>query len=135
MSKYKVAQRSFWLITTRAHSWKEVLTIDAGGETVLPVFSFQEESEFFLGHEGTEADWWTRETTTGELVSLLLGLYARVDKVALDPLPGLGEREIVDQLSTSRRHFVRHLMGEVAVHSEHKNPPEPEPGCFDVTRV
>jgi hypothetical protein len=135
VSKYKVAQRSFWLITTRAHSWKEVLTIDAGGETVLPVFSFQEGGEFFLGLEATEAHWWTREAATGELVSLLLGLCSRVDKVALDPLPGLGEREIVDQLSTSRGHFVRHLMGEVAEHSKHKNPCGPEPGRFDPTRV
>ena len=102
MSKNKAAGRSFWLITTRAHGWREVLTIDAGGETVLPVFSFQEEGEFFLRLETTEADWWTRETTTGELVSLLLGLYARVDKVALDPLPGLGETEIVELVSGSK---------------------------------
>jgi hypothetical protein len=123
------------LIATRAHGWREVLTIDAGGETVLPVFSFQEEGESFLRLEGTEADWWTRETTTGELVSLLLGLYARVDKVALDPLPGLGEREIVELLSTGRRHFVRHLMGEVAAHSERKHPSGSETGHSDPTRL
>ena len=135
MSKYKAAQRSFWLIVAQTHGWTEVLTIDAGGETVLPVFSFQEEGAFFLGLEATEADWWARETTTGELVSLLLGLCARVDKVALDPLPSLGKREIIGLGSTGRRHFVRHLMGEVAVHSEHKNPSGPEPGRFDPTRV
>ena len=44
------------MITTRAHGWREVLTIDAGGETVLLVFSFQEEGEFFLGLEGTEEE-------------------------------------------------------------------------------
>ena len=114
MSKNKAAQRSFWLIATRAHGRMEVLTIDAGGETVLPVFSFQEEGELFLSLEAAEADWWPRETTTGELVSLLLGLCARVDKVALDPLPGLGERGIVELVSTGRRHFVRYLMGEAA---------------------
>ena len=116
MSKNKAARRSFWLIATRAHGRIEVLTIDAGGETVLPVFSFQEEGEFFLGLEATEADWWPRETTTGELVSLLLGLCAGVDKVALDPLPSLGEREIVELVSTGRRRFVRHLMGDFAAH-------------------
>ncbi len=135
MSKNKPAQRSFWLIATRAHGWREVLTIDAGGETVLPVFSFREEGEFFLGFEGTEADWWARETTTGELVSLLLCLCARVDKVALDPLPGLGEREIVELVSTGRRHFVRHLMGEVAVQSERKNPCGRETGRSDPARL
>ena len=131
MSKNKAAQRSFWLIATRAYGWREVLTINAGGEKVLPVFSFQEEGECFLGLEASEAGWWTRETTTGELVSLLLGLCARVDKVALDPLPGLGEREIVELVSTGRRHFVRHLIGEVAAHSERKNPSGRETGRSD----
>ena len=121
MSKNKAARRSFWLISIRAHGRMEVLTIDAGGETVLPVFSFQEEGESFLDLEVTGAGWWPRETTTGELVSLLLGLCARVDKVALDPLPGLGGREIVELVSTGRRHFVRHLMGDVAAHPERKN--------------
>ena len=120
MSKNKATRRSFWLIATRSHGRMEVLTIDAGGETVLPVFSFQEEGEFFLSLETTEADWRPRETTTGELVSLLLGLCARVDKVALDPLPSLGEREIIGLVSTGRRRFMRYLMGEVAAHSERK---------------
>jgi hypothetical protein len=118
----RAARRSFWLIATRAHGRMEVLTIDAGGETVLPVFSFQEEGEFFLSLEAAEADWWPRQTTTGELVSLLLGLCARVDKVALDPLPGLEERGIVELVSIGRRHFVRYLMGEVAAHFERKKP-------------
>ena len=100
----------------------EVLTIDTGDEMVLPVFSFQEEGELFLRFEAMEADWCLRETTTGELVSLLLSLCARVDKVALDPLPGLWEREILGLVSTGRRHFLRHLLGEVAAHSERKNP-------------
>ena len=91
MSKIKAARRSFWLIATREHGRMEVLTIAAGGETVLPVFSFKEESEVLLGLEAAQADWRPRETTTGELVSLLLGLCAGVDKVALDPLPCLGE--------------------------------------------
>jgi hypothetical protein len=133
--KNKAAWRAFWLIATRAHGGMEVLTIDAGGETVLPVFSFQEEGELFLRLEATEAGWWPRETTTGELVSLLLGLCSGVDKVALDPLPGLGEREIADLLSTDRRRFVRHLMGEVAIHSEYKNPSGPETGHSDPTSL
>jgi hypothetical protein len=135
VSKNKAARRSFWLIATRAHGRIEVLTIDAGGEMVLPVFSFQEEGEFFLSLEATEADWCPRETTAGELVSLLLGLCSRVDKVALDPLPGLGEREIVELVSTGRRHFVRHLMGEVAAHSERKKPSGRETGRSDPTRL
>ncbi len=129
MSKNKATRRSFWLIVTQAHGRMEVLTIDAGGETVLPVFSFQEEGEFFLSLEAAEADWWPRQTTTGELVSLLLGLCARVDKVALDPLPSLGEREIIGLVSTGRRRFVRHLMGEDTAHAEHKKRPGAKQGA------
>jgi hypothetical protein len=83
---------------------------------VLPVFSFQEEGELFLRLEATAADWWARETTTGELVSLLLGPCARVEKVALDPLPGLRETpEITGLVSMGRTDFVRHLMRGVGV--------------------
>ena len=135
MSKNKAARRTFWLIATRAHHGMEVLTIDAGGETVLPAFSFQEDGEFFLRLEATEAGWWPRETTTGELVSLLLGLCARVDKVALDPSPGLGKREIIGLVSMDRRDFVRHLMGEVAAHSERKDPSGCESGRSDPARL
>jgi hypothetical protein len=131
VSKNKAARRLFWLIATQAHGRIEVLTIDAGGETVLPVFSFPEEGEFFLRLEAPEADWWLRETTTGELVSLLLGLCTWVDKVALDPLPSLEKREIVELVSTGRRHFVRHLMGEVAAHSERNKPSGRETGPSD----
>jgi hypothetical protein len=133
VSKNQPTRRSFWLIATRAHGRIEVLTIAAGGETVLPVFSFKEESEFLLGLE--EADWRPRETTTGELISLLLGLCARVDKVALDPLPDLGERGLLQLVSTSRRHFVRHLMGEVAADSERKNPSGRETGRSGPARL
>ena len=122
MSKNKATRRLFWLIVTRAHGSMEVLTIDAGGETVLPVFSFREEVELFLRLQANGADWWPRETTTGELASLLLGLCARVDKVALDPLPSLGERETIGLVSTGRRHFVRYLMGEDTAYSERNKP-------------
>ena len=127
MPKNKATRRSFWLIVTRAHRRMEVLTIAASGETVLPVFSFQEEGEFFLRLEAT-AEWWLRETTTGELISLLLVLWTQVDKVALDPLPGLWEKEIIGLVSTGRRRFVRRLMGEIAAHPERKNRPDAKRG-------
>jgi len=112
-----------------------VLTIDAGGETVLPVFSFREEVELFLRLQANGADWCPRETTTGELASLLLGLCARVDKVALDPLPSLGEREIIGLVSTGRRRFMRYLMGEDTAHSERNKPSGRETRLSAPTRL
>ena len=135
MSKNKAARRSFWLIVTRSHGRMEVLTIDAGGETVLPLFSFQEEGEYFLRHQSASVASRLRETTTGELVSLLLGLCSRVDTVALDPLPRLGEKEIVELVSTGRRDFVHHLLGEVTAHSERDKPSARETGRSDPTRL
>src|SRR3712207_1474337 len=135
MPKNRAARRSFWLIAAQTHGRIEVLTLDACGEMVLPIFSFQEECELFLRLEATGADWWPRETTTGELVSLLLCLYTRVDKVALDPLPGLWEREIVGLVSTNRRCFVRHLLGEIAAHSGRENPSGRVTGRSDPTRL
>ena len=134
MPKNRAARRSFWLIATRTHGRMEVLTIDTGDEMVLPVFSFQEEGELFLRLEATEADWCLRKTTTGELVSLLLSLCAQVDKVALDPLPGLWEREDLGLVSTSRRHFLRHLLGEVATHPDWMNPSGRSTGHSDLAR-
>jgi hypothetical protein len=87
-----------------------MLTIDIGGERVLPVFSFRGEGESFLRSEALAADWWPRETTAGELVSVLLGPCARVEKVALDPQPGLQETKSTELVSMGRRDFVRHLM-------------------------
>jgi hypothetical protein len=135
MSKNRTARRSFWLIATRTHGRIEVLTLDAGDEMVLPVFSFQEEGELFLRLEATEANWWSRETTTGELVSLLLGLCSQVDKVALDPLPGIWERKILELVSTDRRCFVRHLLGEIAAHSRRENPTGRVTGRSDPARL
>jgi hypothetical protein len=133
VSKNKAIRRSFWLIVTRSHGRMKVLTIDAGGETVLPLFSFQEEVELFLHLQAKGVDWWPRETTTGELVSLLLGLCAPVDKVALDPLPSLGKREIIGLVSTGRRHFVRYLMDEDTAHPERKNLSRRESGPYAPT--
>ncbi len=110
MSKNKAAWRSLWLIAARAGRGMKVLTIDIGSERVLPVFSFREEGKSFLRSEALAADWWPRETTARKLVSVLLGPCERVEKVALDPLPGLRETEITDLVSMSRRDFVRHLM-------------------------
>ena len=133
MSKNKATRRLFWLIVTRAHGSMEVLTIDAGGETVLPVFSFREEVELFLHLQAKGVDWWPRETTTGELASLLLGLCAGVEKVALDPLPGFGEREIIGLVSTGRRRFMRYLMGEDTAQPERKNLSGRESGLYAPT--
>ena len=94
--------RPLWLIVEQRCNGLEVFTI---GKDVLPVFSFREEAEMFLGL-GHDADGWqVRETTCGELVSVLYGACRRVEHVALDPVPSL-----VELVSLSRRSFIETLL-------------------------
>jgi hypothetical protein len=89
----------------------EPLCVQAGAARVLPVFSFEEEAEMFL-HLGGYADsgWRTRESSVGELVSVLLGPYLDVEGVALDPLPEMLEDGTIGLVWVRRKRFVGHLL-------------------------
>ena len=110
-----LTRRPLWIITSYQHNRMDVLTIDAGGEEALPVFSFEEEAETFLrldapSREGLRV----RETTRGELVSVLYGPCAPVRRVLLDPLPPrVGGETMLHLVSLGCEEFVRDfLMGE-----------------------
>ena len=97
-----MGSRPFWLIVEQRHRRLEVLTI---GSNVLPVFSFREEAEMFLGLGHATDGWQVRKTTCGELVSVLYGQCREVERVSLDPIPGM-----VQLVSLSRKAFVRVLL-------------------------
>ena len=95
MLKHRVAQppnlaASYWLIEKHEAGRTEVPTVhlESGGEA-LPVFSWAEEAEMFLSLGGfEECGWAIRESTAGRLVSKLEeDVYAKVEFVALDPMP------------------------------------------------
>jgi hypothetical protein len=96
-----------YLIARRENNRLELLTLAATrcGE-VLPVFGTERAARDFLRRGGYGDGWWVRESTTGELVSLLLGHLAGVDRVALDPRPGLPAAEL-----RSKKEFIDALMG------------------------
>jgi hypothetical protein len=75
-------RRPLWIIASYQHNQMNPLTVDEDGEGgLLPVFSFKEEAETFLRLLGAEGktEWWrSRETTAGELVSVLQALCAQV---------------------------------------------------------
>src|SRR5918995_5095278 len=82
----------WWLIAKTENGRVEFLTTMAqnedGGET-LPVFGYEEEAEMFLHLGGYGDDGWSaRESSIGEIVSVLLGPCSGVEGVSLDPLPG-----------------------------------------------
>jgi hypothetical protein len=88
----------------------DVLTLDPGGDReALPVFSFEEEAETFLQLEMPGMGWLATRTTAGELVSLLHGPCAGVERVALDPLPTVCGETMVDLVSLGRENFLRNL--------------------------
>jgi hypothetical protein len=84
----------------------EALLADCSGEQALPTFSSEGEAEMFvwLGR-AFEEGWRVRETSAGELVSILYGPCAGVGMVALDPSPGM-TAETIRLVSLSRQRFV-----------------------------
>ena len=111
-----LGQRALWILTSYQHNQIEPLTIDPDREGgFLPVFSFEEEADAFLellGEEGKERGWRSRETTAGELISVLLASCAQVKQVALDPLPLSCGKAVLPFISVKRNHFVQDLIGE-----------------------
>jgi hypothetical protein len=90
----------------------DLLTVDLDGTgQALPVFSFEEEAEMFLCLQTTEDGREVRETTPGQLVSILDGPCADVERVILDPLPEIGARMQISLLGMDRNDFVESVMG------------------------
>jgi hypothetical protein len=68
------------------------LPIYCGDPKALVVFSFQEEAQMFLDLRliASKDRWRVRQTSVGELVSLLYVPCSDTRKVVLDPLPEIG---------------------------------------------
>jgi hypothetical protein len=104
---------SYWLLVRNENGGLEAPATDlAGGEEALLVFSHKEEAEMFLrlGQAGFDG-WQARETTAGELTSVLYGLCAGVERVALDPLPDMLAERTIGLVSLSRERFVDFVLG------------------------
>ena len=106
-----VAPRSLWLLTKVEAGRMNIMTTDlAKGGTALPVFSFENEARTFRELAVPRDGWRVRETAVGELVSVLLGPCAGVDRVLLDPLPGVNTRVLADLVGMEREPFVEFLL-------------------------
>ena len=110
-------RRPLWIIISYQNKRMEVLTIDPDVEgSYLAVFSFEEEAEAFLGllldGEEDRKGWRSEQKKAGELVSVLLGPCAGVERVALDPLPLPVGRAMLPLVSVSRDAFLGYLSEE-----------------------
>jgi hypothetical protein len=91
----------------------EALIADCGGEQALLVFSGEDEAEMFVWLAGAFEDGWrVRETSAGELVSILYGPCAGVGMVALDLSPEMAA-ETIRLVSLSRERFVNWIVDSV----------------------
>jgi hypothetical protein len=87
----------------------EVLRIPLQGKgETLPAFTAGWAGRRYLFAEPPGGGWYVRACTPGELVSLLVGLYASVEWVALDPVPGRSGGEAANMMP--RENFVRYLL-------------------------
>src|ERR671920_2114536 len=114
----RAGTQRFWVIAKDAKDAKDgfgrpdLLTVDLDGTgQALPIFSFEEEAEMFLWLQTTEDGREVRETTPGQLVSILDGPCADVERVILDPLPEIGARVQISLLGMDRQDFVESVMG------------------------
>ena len=83
------------------------ISLQGKGET-LPVFTAGWAARRYLFAEPPGGGWYVRACTPGELVSLLVGLYASVEWVALDPMPGRGGGEAANVMP--QENFVDYLL-------------------------
>ncbi len=75
---------------------------------MLPVFTSGWAARGYLFAEPSGGGWYVRACTPGELVSLLVGRYASVEWVALDPRPGRSGGEAANMMP--RENFVDYLL-------------------------
>jgi hypothetical protein len=102
---------TWWLVAKDGPLRTEMLTVNCGGGRTLPVFSGEGEAEMFVWLEGAFEDGWrVRETSTGELVSILCGPCASVRSVALDPSPKMVKAEMIGIVIVARKRFLDRIV-------------------------
>ena len=104
----------WWLITKTENGRIRVpdyVPRGDGGEA-LPIFSFEEEAEMFLHLSGYADSWSVRESSSGEIVSVLLGPCSGAESVALDPPPKMVAGATLSLVSLRRKRFLERLLGD-----------------------
>lgn len=119
MKVYTVSQRQQdpraaspqYLVARRSKGCLELLRIPLkADEKALPVFSFEELAQRFLEHRALGSEWRVRKSYNGEMISLLLGPYADVERILPNPLPDpLASQEALLNL-VDRESFIGFLL-------------------------
>ena len=115
MLMVKRSDRWHWLITKHVTSRMDVFTTHLCGDPkALAVFSCEEEAQMFLDLRlaASKDGWRVRQTSVGELVSVLYGPCSDTKKVVLDPVLEVGREELARLLSMHRNDFLELLLRE-----------------------
>lgn len=99
----------FWVVFADECRLTCPLTLSLeGGKEALAVFSHQEEADMLLRWFETVGEGWRiRQTSAGEVVSLLYGPCCGVNTVALDPSPQMLADSFISTVALERGRFVR----------------------------
>lgn len=99
----------FWLVFADECRLTCPLTLGLeGGKEALAVFSHHEEADMLLRWFGTAGEGWhIRQTSDGEVVSLLYGPCCGANTVALDPSPQMLADSFLSTVALERGRFVR----------------------------
>ncbi len=99
-------------VARHGHNGLSLLHVPLGfDEEALVVFSSWQEAQKFFLSEVSSGDWYPRECSAGELISLLVGPYEGIRWVLLDPLSGGLTAGGTHTNLISRERFVDHLLG------------------------
>lgn len=100
----------FWLLLEEGRPLEEALCLGLpGGGEVLAVFSHREEAELFSWLAGLGGRWRARESSAGEVVSLLCGPFVGTEGVALDPVAGMLGEGLLPLVTVRRERFAERL--------------------------
>ncbi len=102
--------RAFWVLLDDSGPVHPFTLPLPDGRAAIAVFSSEEEAKMFCHFRKRAADLSVRETSTGEILSLLYCPWCAAKHVALDPLPEvLGDAWLLELLTLDRHSFDRHF--------------------------
>jgi hypothetical protein len=102
---------AFWVVL-EGGTWTLPFTVSCPqGREAIALFSGEEEAMMFCHFSKQGAKGSIRETTAGEVLSLLYGPWSVAGHVALDPFPEVLGSTLLGLLMLSRERFARSFAG------------------------
>jgi hypothetical protein len=103
---------TFWIVLDGSGPLVPLRIVLPDGREALALFSGEDEARMFCSlREAAEADPHLRETSVGEVISLLYCPLTAARHVALDPLPGILGSRLLGLITLDRERFARSFAG------------------------